>query len=93
MVDRTAGLAAAVQHTRVFLESLDERPVGARVEAPGVREALAGPVPERGEDPSAVIDALLAGVEQGFVASAGPRFFGFVVGGALPAALARRPGT
>jgi len=88
MPDRTAGLAAAAQHAREFLATLDERPVAARVDAAGVRDALGGPMPEHGEDPDAVIEALAAGAEPGLVASAGPRHFGFVIGGALPAALA-----
>jgi glutamate/tyrosine decarboxylase-like PLP-dependent enzyme len=88
MRDRTAGLSAAAQHAREFLDSIDERPVAARVDAAGVRDALGGPLPERGEDPNAVIDALAAGAEPGLVAAAGPRHFGFVIGGALPAALA-----
>jgi glutamate/tyrosine decarboxylase-like PLP-dependent enzyme len=88
MLDRTAGLAAAAQRALAFLSSLDERPVGARADAPCVREALGGPVPMHGEDPTAVINALVAGAEDGLVSSAGPRYFGFVTGGALPAALA-----
>ena len=88
MRDRTAGLSAAAQHARDFLAGLDERPVAARVDAAGVRDALGGPLPEDGEDPEAVIDALVAGAEPGLVATAGPRHFGFVIGGALPAALA-----
>lgn len=88
MRDRTAGLAAAAQHAEQFLAGLDERPVAARVDAAGVRDVLGGPLPEHGEDPKAVIDALVAGAEPGLVATAGPRHFGFVIGGALPAALA-----
>ena len=88
MQDRTAGLSTAAQHAREFLGGLDERPVAARVDAAGVRDALGGPLPEHGEAPDVVIDALVAGAEPGLVATAGPRHFGFVIGGALPAALA-----
>ncbi|MGH3557957.1 MAG: pyridoxal phosphate-dependent decarboxylase family protein [Mycobacterium sp.] len=88
MADRTAGLTVAAQHAQAFLSTLDERPVAARTDASYVREALGGALPERGEDPTAVIDALVAGADPGLVASAGPRYFGFITGGALPAALA-----
>jgi glutamate/tyrosine decarboxylase-like PLP-dependent enzyme len=75
---RAAALAAA------WLETLPERHVGAAGEPHGLRSAL----PERGEDAVAVIEGLAAAVEPGLVASAGPRYFGFVTGGALPAAVA-----
>ena len=88
MPDRTAGLRAAVAHAEAFLATLDERPVAARSDAAAVRRVLGGPLPEQGEDPTAVIDALAAGAEPGLVATAGPRHFGFVIGGALPAAQA-----
>src|SRR4051812_11944832 len=88
MPDRTAGLDAAATHARRFLAGLDERPVAAAVEAPAVRETLGGPVPDDGEPPEAVVEALAAGAGPGLVASAGPRHFGFVIGGALPAAVA-----
>src|SRR4051812_10618480 len=88
MPDRTAGLRAAVQHAEAFLATVDDRPVAARSDAAAVRDALGGPLPEHGEDPTAVIDALAAGAEAGLVATAGPRHFGFVIGGVLPAALA-----
>jgi glutamate/tyrosine decarboxylase-like PLP-dependent enzyme len=88
MRDRTAGLSSAARLAREFLDSLDERPVAARVDASGVRDALGGPLREHGEDPASVIDTLVNGADPGLVASAGPRHFGFVTGGALPAALA-----
>jgi glutamate/tyrosine decarboxylase-like PLP-dependent enzyme len=88
MPDRTAGLRAAAKHAEAFLATLDDRPVAARIAAAEVREALGGPLPEHGEDPATVIDALATGAEPGLVATAGPRHFGFVIGGALPAALA-----
>src|SRR6201991_4676771 len=88
MPDRTAGLRTAVEHAEVFLATLDDRPVAARTDAGAVRSVLGGPLPEFGEDPATVIDALATGAEPGLVATAGPRHFGFVIGGALPAALA-----
>jgi glutamate/tyrosine decarboxylase-like PLP-dependent enzyme len=88
MVDRTAGLRAAAQHAEAFLTTLDDRPVAARADASSIRGVLGGPLPDQGEDPAAVIDALVTGAEPGLVATAGPRHFGFVIGGALPAALA-----
>jgi len=63
MHDRTAGLRAAAEHATVFLATLDERPVAARADAAAVRSSLGGPLPELGEDPATVIDALAAGAE------------------------------
>src|SRR5258705_13435463 len=88
MPDRTAGLRAAAEHAEAFLATLDDRPVAARADAAAVRSSLGGPLPEGGEDPPAVIDSLAAGAEPGLVATPGPRHFGFVIGGALPPALA-----
>ncbi|MGV0837885.1 pyridoxal phosphate-dependent decarboxylase family protein [Mycolicibacterium thermoresistibile] len=88
MSDRTVGLRTAAEYAHTFLTGLDDRPVVARTDAAGVRERLGGPLPERGEQPDAVIRTLVDGVEPGLVASAGPRHFGFVIGGVLPAALA-----
>jgi len=82
LLDRIAGLA------RAFLDSLPHRPVGARTDLPSLRAALGGPLPATGTDPAAVIEHLAAAAEPGLVASAGPRYFGFVIGGSLPAALA-----
>jgi glutamate/tyrosine decarboxylase-like PLP-dependent enzyme len=80
-------LEAAAEHARAYLRSLPDRPVGPRLGVAAVRAALGGPLPEAGLDPRAVLEILVAGADAGLVASAGPRYFGFVTGGALPAAL------
>jgi len=76
-------LRRAHELAAAWLEGLPERPVRAAGDPAGLR----GPLPERGDEPVAVLDALAAAAEPGLVASAGPRYFGFVTGGALPAAL------
>jgi glutamate/tyrosine decarboxylase-like PLP-dependent enzyme len=50
--------------------------------------ALGGPLPEAPSEPREVIAALAAAAEPGLVATPSGRFFGFVIGGAAPAALA-----
>lgn len=88
MSDRRDGLTAAAEYAHTYLAGLDDRPVAARADATAVLERLGGPLPEHGEHPDTVVTALVDGVEPGLVASAGPRHFGFVIGGVLPAALA-----
>jgi FAD/FMN-containing dehydrogenase len=58
------------------------------VEAAGsVRAALDG-LREEPTDPSVVVEELVAAISPGLVASAGPRYFGYVIGGALHSATA-----
>jgi glutamate/tyrosine decarboxylase-like PLP-dependent enzyme len=71
-----------------FLDTVPERRVGAAASADDLRAALGGELPEQGEDPRAALGRLVAGVEPGLVATPGPRYFGFVVGGALPQTVA-----
>ncbi|HEX8205940.1 MAG TPA: aminotransferase class V-fold PLP-dependent enzyme [Solirubrobacteraceae bacterium] len=87
MTDRTSGLDTAVDLARRYLDGLDDRHVGARATGSELRDALAAPLPDEGEDPSAILEALAAQADPGVVASSGPRHFGFVMGGSLPAAL------
>jgi glutamate/tyrosine decarboxylase-like PLP-dependent enzyme len=70
--------------------SLPERPVGPRpgTSAATLEAAVGGPLPRSGTAATAVIEDLAAAVDAGLVAMSGPRYFGFVIGGAVPAALA-----
>ena len=61
-----------------FLAGLDERHVGAQTDDAGLVAKLAGPLPDEGEDPVAVVEQMARDVDPGLVASAGPRYFGFV---------------
>jgi glutamate/tyrosine decarboxylase-like PLP-dependent enzyme len=67
-----------------YRATLPERPV--RPADP--KTGFAGELNQRPLPPEQVLDELIEAAEGGLVASAGPRYFGFVVGGALPAATA-----
>jgi glutamate/tyrosine decarboxylase-like PLP-dependent enzyme len=71
-----------------FLDGVGERPVGERWSRRELLAALDVPLNEAPLPPLQVIEQLAAAVEPGLVASAGPRYFGFVVGGALSSAVA-----
>ncbi len=81
-------LARVLDEATAFLAGLDGRPVTPRTEVDGVAAALGGPLPTEGADPLEVVEALIAGAEPGLVAMPSGRFFGWVIGGVLPAALA-----
>ena len=71
-----------------FLESLPERRVAASRDAGELVSALGGALPRNGMPASEILARLDEIGGQGVVASAGPRYFGFVTGGVLPASLA-----
>jgi glutamate/tyrosine decarboxylase-like PLP-dependent enzyme len=70
-----------------FLAGLDQRPVWPRATFDEMLTAFDGPLPDDGIDPVAVVEELAATADPGLSGTAGPRFFGFVIGGDLPAAL------
>ena len=81
-------LDRAHAHATAWLGSLDHRPVPARADADAVTEALGGDLPAGSSAAPDVVDLLAGAVEPGLVAMPSGRFFGFVIGGSHPAALA-----
>ena len=82
-----AALARAAARTREWLASLETRPVAPRRDADSVAKDLDGPLPDDGMVAADVIDLLADTVEPGLMAIPSGRFFGWVMGGTLPAAL------
>lgn len=76
------------RYARAWFENLATRPVRATLSSDELRAALGGALPEEGAAAAQVVETLANAGATGTVASAGPRYFGFVVGGSLPAALA-----
>lgn len=81
-------LDLALDHSVRWLREARDRRVAASATHESLRAALYVPTPEEGEDAASVIEALARGAQPGLVASIGPRYFGFVIGGSLPVTLA-----
>ncbi len=88
MADRRALLRQTADLAADFLEGLPSRPVRVQATHDELLVAIGGALPDRGEAPGEVVDHLATVADPGLIASAGPRFFGFVIGGSLPSALA-----
>ncbi len=71
-----------------YLEDLVQRPVAPAAAALAGLEKLGGALPDDGIEPSQVLALLDEVGSPATMASAGGRYFGFVTGGVLPAALA-----
>src|SRR5918998_875891 len=82
LLDDTATYAAE------YLERLPERRVAPTATAEELRIELGGPLPDGPRQPQLVVAELAKAADPGTMATPGGRFFGFVIGGSLPAALA-----
>jgi glutamate/tyrosine decarboxylase-like PLP-dependent enzyme len=82
LFELTAAIAAD------FYETLPDRPVYPRATVAELHAALSAPLPEHGLPARTVIAELAAAADPGIVAEASGRYFGFVIGGAVPASIA-----
>ena len=71
-----------------FHRTLDERPARASASFEEVRDALWQPLPNAGADGQQVVAELVAAAEPGLIGSQTGRYYGFVIGSALPASVA-----
>jgi glutamate/tyrosine decarboxylase-like PLP-dependent enzyme len=80
-------LEIATERASRYLAEAPERPVREQASVEELRTALTRELPDQGEDPAKVVEELADAAEPGLIALASPRYFGFVIGGTLPAAL------
>ncbi len=81
-------LDIAVAHATRYLETVDSRPIATTASLEELRSRLAKPLPEAPTVSEQVINELVRDTEGGILGSTSGRFFGWVIGGTLPVALA-----
>lgn len=84
----TQVLDRAAAHAAQYLEAVQKRPIAATATTEELRSRLAKLLPEQGMAAETVIDELVRDVEGGILGSSNARFFGWVIGGNLPVAIA-----
>ena len=83
-----AALQRVAELALSYLQSLDQAPVCATTSLAELRRRFSRPLADEGLDPLTVVDELARDVAGGLIGNAGGRFYGWVVGAGLPAALA-----
>jgi glutamate/tyrosine decarboxylase-like PLP-dependent enzyme len=83
-----AVLTRTLEHACDYLDLLDGASASARASTAELRARLLRPLPNGGVDPVRVIDDLVAAADGGLLGNTGGRFFGWVIGGGLPSAVA-----
>ncbi|WP_432842907.1 pyridoxal phosphate-dependent decarboxylase family protein [Dactylosporangium sp. CA-092794] len=80
-------LDTASAHARAWLATLADRAVPPRTGADELAAAVGGELPDGPDDPAEVVGLLARAAEPGLMAMPSGRFYGWVIGGTLPAAL------
>ena len=83
-----APLAAAAAYAERWFEGLADRPIPPSLDIDQVKQRLGRELPDLETDATEVVDLLIEAAEPGVMAMQSPRFFGWVIGGTYPAALA-----
>ena len=86
--DYPAPLRLAAETAIEFLGRVDSEAIAPSADASTLRQRLGGPLPARGEPAEAVIRALAMTVRDGLLGSQSGAFFAWVIGGAVPSAIA-----
>jgi glutamate/tyrosine decarboxylase-like PLP-dependent enzyme len=81
-------LQDACAHALSFLDNLDRMPVQPSATLDELRARLAKPLADRGLPAEQVLADLVRDCQDGILGSTGGRFFGWVIGGVVPSALA-----
>jgi glutamate/tyrosine decarboxylase-like PLP-dependent enzyme len=81
-------LEKTVQHALEYLDALDTTSVDATATKEELRKRLYRPLSDSGVDSVQIIDELVKDTQGGLLGSAGSRFYAWVIGGSVPAALA-----
>ncbi len=81
-------LDAAHRHALSWLDGVRDRPIRPDSDVDDILAVVDRPLPVEGADATAVVDELAAAVGPGLMAMSSPRYYGFVIGGIYPAAIA-----
>jgi glutamate/tyrosine decarboxylase-like PLP-dependent enzyme len=88
MTDGYEAMRRAAEHAIAYREGVAEAERTPVADYAAMLHAFAGPVPETGAEPQAIIEELVAKATPGLRAMTGPRFFGWVIGNSHPTGVA-----
>lgn len=83
-----APLERALNHAVAYLDEVKDGRAAASLTREELRARIERPLPDRGSDPVAIIDEMVADASGGLHGVAGGRFFGWVMGSSMPSAIA-----